>query len=83
MDYLTAVSWDPIPQEEVTGKSFISAAENSAAWKRQKAGTASELSQLGYAENIIAAYSMELSEVDATLRSAPTNAVSHQRTGRS
>ena len=33
--------------------------------------TALKSSQLGYVENIITAYNKELSEVDASLRSAP------------
>ena len=70
-DFLTEIQLDPVPEEFCTRPTKITAEENSWSWKKRKAGTASEPSRLGFAHHITAAFCMELSEVDAALRSAP------------
>ena len=54
-----------------TAPTHITASENSAAWKTQRAGTASEPTHLSFSHYIAAAYSEEASEVDAATRSVP------------
>jgi hypothetical protein len=70
-DFLSALTIDAVPDDLRTAPTHITAEGNSRVWKSQKAGTASEPSQLSFPHRIIAAHSGEFSEVDAALHSAP------------
>ena len=70
-DILTEARDNHIPPEFCTRPSHITKEENSRCWKKRRAGTASESTELNFTHHIVAAYSPEMSEVDAALRSAP------------
>ena len=70
-DFLCALAIDKVPDKLRTAPTHITASENSAAWKKQRAGTASEPTNLSFSHYIAAAYSPEASEVDAATRSVP------------
>ena len=61
----------PLNQDLALAPIKITARDNSIAWKRQRANTASEPSTLGFPHYIVGAYDPSVSELDACIRSAP------------
>ena len=69
-DLLEEVRDNPCPAHFKTRPTRISQEEHSHYWKRRRAGTASERSELSFVHYIVGAHSPEVAEVDASLRSA-------------
>ena len=70
-DLLTEVQSNMIPPQVKSRSSTITRHEHSYHWKRRRAGTASETSELSFTHHIVGAHHQLLAEVDASLRSAP------------